>query len=86
MAHPVKTDELTMIDMLLTEIEVTTTLLGTVRNEYLGCGERLTSQRASEANDNVFAVELALSHIHDHYANKLNAMYAERKERRNGNR
>jgi len=74
-------ESLDKLDLLLTELEVTCSLLATVRETYVGNCERLTAARASEANDNFFAVELALNHMHDAYRSWVDAEHERRKHR-----
>ena len=62
-------------DHALHELDVMIELLGTAREEFLGGGERLTKERAEMVNENLWAAELGLQHLHDAYRRWVDDQY-----------
>ena len=85
MCNPVTTNPVTLgalqtLDAMLNELDAMIGLLCTAREEFLAGGEPLTKARAEMANNNLWAAEIGLQHLHDAYRRWADDQYKKLRE------
>lgn len=65
MSNPV--ESLDRLDLLLNELEAMIQILGDLREDHLAHGEAMTAAQTARANEALWAVELGMTHMHEHY-------------------